>query len=142
MDFLGGYSSGDEGGKEDIEYRSISVVNAAPAVAMVSRDQAMVLKHNQKELTHNVTADILMAPIQGPMNPFKFNVSGPGKKAGMGSIEDTVVDNYAFDEQYQTYQRSGFAVDISTNQVLGSIDEFNLANGETAQTARGKLDHP
>ena len=134
MDFLGGYGSGDEAPAP--EYSTLSV-NTAPAVAIVSKAHPLVLRHDQKELTHNVTADVLMAPVQGPTNPFKFNHTGPGKAAGMGSIEDTVVENYAFDEQYQTYQRSGFAVDISTNQILGSVDEFNAANGETAQTARG-----
>lgn len=138
MDILGGYDSGDEAVKPVSEYKASSVkVNAAPAVTMVSKVLPMVLRHDQSELKYNVTSDVLMAPMQGPLNPFKFNSSGPGKRSGMGSIEDTVVENYAFDEQYQTYQRSGFAVDISTNRILGSVDEFNSARGETAQTARG-----
>lgn len=135
MDFLGSYGSGDEG--PEPVYKAVSdVVNAAPSVAIVSRDQPRHLRHDQKELTHNLTADVLLAPVQGPVNPFKFYSGGPGRRSGMGTIEDTVVDDYAFNEQYQTYQRSGFAVDISTNQILGSVEDYTAANGETAQMAK------
>lgn len=143
MDLLSGYHSDDDGGTGPAVLSSPGftsrAVNAAPSVALVTKSQPNVLKHNQKELKYNVTADVLLAPVQGPLNPFKFNPgSQGGKQSGMGSIEDTAVENYAFDEQYQTYQRSGFAVDLSTNQILGSVAEYSAAHGDTAQTAKGR----
>jgi pre-mRNA-processing factor 17 len=75
--------------------------------------------------------------VSGPANPFRFNVAAAGaRQAGMGTIEDTVIEDWTFDEQYQTYQRSGFALDVSTNQIIGDINEYNAVRGDTAQTAK------
>jgi pre-mRNA-processing factor 17 len=136
MNTLAGYGSDDE--DQEPSYKSFSV-NTAPSVALVARQHASMISQTQRELRNNVTADVMLAPVEGPANPFKFNAVAPGaKQAGMGIIEDTVVEDFTFDEQYQTYQRSGFAMDLSTNAVLGNVAEYLATNGETAQSVRGQ----
>jgi pre-mRNA-processing factor 17 len=145
METLGAYGSDDEAAPAPKpEYRdySMAVVSAAPAVGMLSAAHlgSQLLRHNQKEISTNLPIEVLMAPVQGPANPFTFNSSGAeggGRRVGMGVIEDAAVEDWTFDEQYQTYQRSGFAVDLSTNQVLGNYGEYLKSGGETAQSVRG-----
>eukprot|EP01039_Chlorochromonas_danica_P005347 gene5347-5883_t len=45
------------------------------------------------------------------------------KRVGQGFIETTVVDDIAFNTQYQNYQRSGYAVDIHSNAILGDREK-------------------
>ena len=48
---------------------------------------------------------------------------------GAGSLELTSMQDFTFDEQFQTYQRSGYAVDSSTNQVIGNKRMHKLESG-------------
>jgi pre-mRNA-processing factor 17 len=54
-----------------------------------------------------------------PRNP-KF-----GSKNGVGTLEETSVESYSFDEQYKNYQRSGYAVDSTTNEIIGDLEAYN-----------------
>ena len=143
MEVLGEYGSDDEGLGPQPEVKvALSGSASAPSVAIVSRDLPKLIRHDQKEIMANPTADILLAPVSGPANPFRFNVAAAGaRQAGMGTIEDTVIEDWTFDEQYQTYQRSGFALDVSTNQIIGDINEYHAVRGDTAQTAKRKYSH-
>lgn len=147
MEALGAYGSDDEATPAlQPEYRdsSLAIVSAAPAVGMLSTGHvgSQLLRHDQKEISSNLPIEVLMAPVQGPANPFTFNTAGAvggGRRVGMGVVEDAAVEDWTFDEQYQTYQRSGFAVDLTTNRVLGNYGEYVKSGGETSQTARGAL---
>ena len=48
---------------------------------------------------------------------------------GTGSLEVTSMQDFTFDEQFQTYQRSGYAVDSSTNQIIGNKRMHQLEAG-------------
>jgi pre-mRNA-processing factor 17 len=146
METLGAYGSDDEATPslkpEYRDYSMMAMVSAAPAVGMLSAGHvgSQLLRHDQKEISSNLPIEVLMAPVQGPANPFTFNslgAEGGGRRVGMGVIEDAAVEDWTFDEQYQTYQRSGFAVDLTSNQVLGNYGEYLKSGGETAQTVRG-----
>ncbi len=47
-----------------------------------------------------------------------------GRKIGRGFIQDTAIDGFTFEEQYQSFQRSGYALDSSTSQVIGDYQSF------------------
>ena len=121
------------------EVSIIPRLSSAPVVALVPKSHPQLIKQNQHELMYNPKAEVVLAPLHGPAHPFKFNAPAPGAKlAGMGHIEETNLEAWTFDEQFQTYQRSGYAVDSSTNAIIGDIQKYYDQNGETAQTAKGK----
>lgn len=47
-----------------------------------------------------------------------------GKRYGKGYIQATAIDDFTFDEQYQSFQRSGYAVDFHSNRIIGSYDGY------------------
>jgi pre-mRNA-processing factor 17 len=47
-----------------------------------------------------------------------------GKKHGVGHIQPTSVDDYAFDDQYHSFQRSGYVVDLGSHKVIGNIENY------------------
>lgn len=47
-----------------------------------------------------------------------------GKRIGQGYIQSTTVDDIAFNLQYQSYQRSGYAMDLASDRVIGSLDGY------------------
>jgi len=58
----------------------------------------------------------------GPAHPFKF---ADGTSVGSyGRIETTAIEDWTFNQQYQTYQRSGYAIDSSTNSIIGNTAAF------------------
>jgi hypothetical protein len=146
MDVLGTYGSDDEESttapafqpRPEILNNSIC---SAPLVVMSSnKAPSKLLKPDQGVLLTNPTADIVLAQSEGPAHPFRFNVAAPGaKQVGMGQIEDAAIEDWTFNDQYQTYQRSGFAIDASSNAILGDYGAYLATNGDTAQTARGKF---
>eukprot|EP01041_Mallomonas_annulata_P007938 gene7938-16262_t len=114
---------------------------SAPSVALVAKPQTSLIRNNDTQLMTNPKADVVLAPMHGPAHPFKFNAPIAGAKlSGMGHIEETLVEDFTFNDQYQTYQRSGYAVDISTNEILGDSNEYFRNNGDTARNARVKRD--
>jgi pre-mRNA-processing factor 17 len=46
-----------------------------------------------------------------------------------GTLEVTSMQDYTFDQEFQSYQRSGYAVDSSTNKVIGSKRMHKLESG-------------
>ena len=66
---------------------------------------------------YNPRANIVLAPKQGPSHPFKQSKVGELTEAA--NIED-----WAFEEQYQNFQRSGYALDMDSNAVMGNSNEY------------------
>jgi pre-mRNA-processing factor 17 len=56
-----------------------------------------------------------------------------------GSLEQTSIQDFTFNEQFQSYQRSGYAVDSSTNQVIGSKKMYNLEKGMSAKAEKDRV---
>lgn len=141
MDILSAYGEDNDNSQEHLVSAPAIIhkpLCSAPSVALVPKSHPQIAKALDSQLMTNPKAEVVLAPLHGPAHPFKFNAPTPGAKlAGMGHIEDAVVEDFAFNEQYQTYQRSGYAVDVSTNEVLGDYNEYVLNQGDTAQNARG-----
>lgn len=53
-----------------------------------------------------------------------------------GSLEVTNMQDYTFDEQFQTYQRSGYAIDSSTNQIIGNKRMHKMETGLTGKAEK------
>jgi len=113
---------------------------SAPSVALVVKpDQQLKKINDNKQLMTNPKANVVLAPIHGPAHPYKFHRNDDGSKlSGMGHIEETNIEDFTFNEQYQTYQRSGYAIDASTNEVLGDYNEYIQNKGDTAQNVKTK----
>lgn len=47
-----------------------------------------------------------------------------GKKLGKGFIESTAIDEFTFNQQYQSFQRSGYAHDFSSEQIIGDYGSY------------------
>jgi hypothetical protein len=143
MDFVSGYDSDDGNGSAAPAVNLVanvvhSSISSAPIVAIAAKNTMQMVQHDQKSLMNNPNARVVLAAAEGPAHPFRFNVAPAGaKQAGMGSIEATAIEDWTFNEQYQTYQRSGFAMDSSSNVVLGDYEAYLEANGDTAQSVRG-----
>lgn len=60
--------------------------------------------------------------------------------SNIGALEVTSLQDYTFDEQFQTYQRSGYAVDSSTNQIIGSKRMYRLENSLTGKAEKDRSD--
>jgi pre-mRNA-processing factor 17 len=163
MDILGNYGSDSDSDNGDskptsgstslphsLEYKPMSsALCAAPLTHSLTHTHthnhptnSQLIQQNQIEFKNNPRINIVLAPQQGPAHPFRFNAPTPGlgrKQAGMGHVENTNMEAWTFDEQYQTFQRSGYAIDSETNAILGDYKEYVSTNGDTAQTARGKV---
>lgn len=55
----------------------------------------------------------------GPENPFKNTFGKRNMK-----VEKTSIDNFAFESQYGSYQRHGYAIDSSDGRVIGDVENF------------------
>lgn len=136
MENIGSYDSDSE---EPPPSSSVIVraMNSAPMVSTLTHVPS-VIAHDAVQLYTNPKASSILAPMHGPQHPFKFNVAPQGTtQAGLGFIEPSAMDDYAFEEQYQTYQRSGYAVDNS-NAIVGDVNAYFASGGETAQSVRLK----
>jgi pre-mRNA-processing factor 17 len=84
-------------------------------------------------LIANSRADVVLAPVQGPSNPFKFNATVPGaSRVGLGTVETADMEDWCFNDQYQTYQKSGYAIDVDSKAVVGDFNEFIRNKGNSA----------
>lgn len=143
MDAISGYGSGDDEVPLPVTLlpRPASV-NAAPSALTLTsseRDNRLsAIDTKNNSLTVNRRVDVVLAPTQGPANPFRFNAGIQGvQRVGLGSVEATSMEDWCFDEQYHTYQKSGYAVDSETNAVIGDYEQY-LANGGNSASYRRK----
>ena len=66
------------------------------------------------------TVDVMYAPTLGPDHPMR----NPNQASyGISKIEYTNVADWSFDEQYNSFQASGRAVDMSTNAIIGGLHQ-------------------
>jgi hypothetical protein len=82
----------------------------------------------------------MLAPSHGPIHPYRFNQIQTGhgiQQVGMGHVEDAAMDDYAFDDQYKTYLKNGYAFDLNDNSILGSFSSFVASQGESTKTTKG-----
>jgi pre-mRNA-processing factor 17 len=59
-----------------------------------------------------------------------------GKRIGKAFVEATAIDEFTFNQQYQSFQRSGYAHDLSSNRIVGNYD--NYVNDQSEETLTGK----
>jgi len=91
----------------------MSEIVAAPST-LVPVGMTLVPINYENQPIANLPAD-----ISGPSNPFKSKFGNKSILTGVAAI-----DSYTFDEQFQTYQRSGYAMDSSSNVVLGDYNAY------------------
>ena len=67
----------------------------------------------------NLSINNLPGELSGPTNPFKqkFGVK-------LSITEESLMDDYAFNQQYDNYQRAGYALDTNTNEILGDHNAY------------------
>ena len=132
MQFLAGYDS--DGGDDSSATKPAAALvasvsrplNSAPVVSLLAhrnatQQQALVVGGGAL----NSTIDVLQAPIHGPANPFQSHGAVAGVRvSGMGQLSGASLSDYTFKEQFTSFERNGFAIDVSTNQVLGDYNAF------------------
>lgn len=137
MEALAGYGSDEEEVMTPALLPRTSL-NTAPTILTIHNPQQQqrlaAIDHKTNTLIVNSKIDIVLAPMSGPVNPFKFNptMAGAAKRIGMGAIEEMNMEDWSFNEQYQTYQKSGYAIDATSNAVLGDVNQFVSNNGNVA----------
>jgi pre-mRNA-processing factor 17 len=66
---------------------------------------------------------LLLPPPPGPAHPFqKDGVAAGLKNHRAGHVEDTHLQSYAFDEQYNTYHSMGYAAAPGSQSLVGKTD--------------------
>lgn len=68
----------------------------------------------------------------GPQNPYSYSMSSTKL-----ALETAAIDDWSFHEQYKTFQRQGYAIDSSTNMVLGNYNAF-ISDGVSHHSASSK----
>jgi pre-mRNA-processing factor 17 len=61
-----------------------------------------------------------------------------GKRIGRGYIEATSIDEATFNEQYQTFQRSGYAIDSLSQAVIGDYNNYLAEQGVVLSSKKKK----
>lgn len=66
----------------------------------------------------------LLAKFQGPAHPFKQRLADPNAASatcnpGVGQYEPVFLEDWAFDQQFQDFQKSGFAADATSSAIFG-----------------------
>jgi pre-mRNA-processing factor 17 len=101
--------------KESKTSLNSSMVTFSSAPNMLLPKGMSVVPYN----TENQPIANLPSEVLGPENPFKVKF---GQKPM--NTEAVAIDHYTFDEQYQNFQRSGYAIDSKSNQVLGDYHAY------------------
>jgi pre-mRNA-processing factor 17 len=128
MDLISGYPSDGEEPLEDtplqpvqrITHTGLGAKSSAP-VSTVAIANTQSLKRSMAD-GQNVGVDIMLAPEVGPHNPFSGpTASGGGgsivSKNGIGVVEDTFVEDYAFNSAYQSYLQEDLKLVPKTKQI-------------------------
>ncbi|MCL7031600.1 hypothetical protein MKW94_027956 [Papaver nudicaule] len=86
----------------------------------------------QHVVDYNPTYDQLWAPICGPAHPYAKDGMAQGmRNHKLGYVEDASIDNFVFDEQYNTFLKYGYAADPSGSSgtnYIGDLDAL-IKNG-------------
>lgn len=142
MDALAGYGSDEDDAPLLPSLSTINAVRSAPLDVTImhnanrtnSRLASIDLKTNT--LVVNSKVDIVLAPESGPHNPFKRSSNTASTSVGLGTIEATNVEDWSFDEQYQTFQKSGYAIDVDNRGIVGDYQEYVRNGGSVASYSK------
>lgn len=98
---------------------SRAAIGAGPLGASRSRSGA---GGEQLMLMHNPTAEAFLAPMVGPAHPFRNRQEVPagGARTGAGVMVRAAVEDWSFQDQYNTYQQHGFATDAE-GRLIGDV---------------------
>jgi len=121
---------------------STMVVRAAPDVQVLGdgKGSAVAMVSNTSKIVqYNPTFEQLWAPEAGPLNPYYANGVTPGMRNTLGgSMERTNLADFHFEEQYQTFNTFGFAMDPSaasdakaSTDVVGDSEMWHTMNGRS-----------
>lgn len=116
------------------------MTSSAPAVSVVPYQHSNVLALTVAG--GNATLDSLQhGPSLGPVNPFRTHGALPGVRvAGMGTVSTSSLSDYTFHEQFNSFERDGFAIDSSTNEVLGDYNAYLAAQQRGSRGGGGGTD--
>jgi pre-mRNA-processing factor 17 len=112
----------------EIEARAIMpLVHAAPDVDIAfeheKRRAYPLIAPTQTSVQYNPKYEDLYAPEQGPIAPEQMRRSGKigGRNHHLATVEKTNVHTYAFDDQYHTFSRLGYAADPAATHGASTI---------------------
>ncbi|CAL9001982.1 unnamed protein product [Prunus brigantina] len=73
----------------------------------------------------NSTYDQLWAPIYSPSHPYsKDSIAQGMRNHKLGFVEDTSIEPFVFDEQYNTFHKYGYAGDPSASAGYNYVGDF------------------
>lgn len=115
-----------------------ALMNSAPEVDVdLNHAVSRYIAPDTKELVHNPTVEEMWRPVAGPFRPGRKVVKtaqsqGIQQNAVTGWSEKIHMDQFAFEEQYQTFQNYGFAANpsVNANDVIGDSKAFEQKRGE------------
>jgi len=114
------------------------VVGAAPKALQPKYLALYDPKKAAKGLRYNAKKEVLMAPSAGPKHPFRTQAFMPHLGAAAhanGYIAPTNVDQWAFEEQFHTYNSYGYAMD-TRGQVVGDSGAYRDQQGDSVSTMK------
>ncbi|KAG9446065.1 hypothetical protein H6P81_012193 [Aristolochia fimbriata] len=80
----------------------------------------------QHVVAFNPSYDQLWAPLCGPAHPYaKDGIAQGMRNHKLGFVEDTAIEPFQFDEQYNTFHKYGYAVDPSASVGNNYIGDLN-----------------
>ncbi|KAK3443135.1 pre-mRNA-processing factor 17 isoform X1 [Eucalyptus grandis] len=155
MDLLQSYAEDNDGdlgphsSPEPSPPRLLPSKSAAPkvddttlalTVAKTNQTLARPIDPSQHAVAFNPTYDQLWAPICGPAHPYaKDGIAQGMRNHKLGFVEDAAIGSFLFDEQYNTFQRYGYAADpcASTgNEYVGDLDALKQNDGISVYNIR------
>lgn len=87
----------------------------------------------QHSVTFNPSYDQLWAPLYGPAHPYaKDGIAQGMRNHKLGFVEDSAIEPFMFDEQYNTFHRYGYAADPSASlgsHIVGDFESLKRNDG-------------
>lgn len=112
----------------------------ALTVAQANQTLARPIDPSQHAVAFNPTYDQLWAPIYGPAHPYaKDGIAQGMRNHKLGFVEDAAIGSFLFDEQYNTFQKYGYAADPSAsagNDYVGDLDALKQNDGISVYNIR------
>lgn len=87
----------------------------------------------QHSVAFNPSYDQLWAPLYGPAHPYaKDGIAQGMRNHKLGFVEDSAIEPFMFDEQYNTFHRYGYAADPSASlgsHIVGDLESLKRNDG-------------
>ncbi|KAK8943714.1 hypothetical protein KSP40_PGU009179 [Platanthera guangdongensis] len=95
----------------------------ALTAAVSDRSIHRPLDPSQHAVGFNPNYDQLRAPIYGPAHPYaKDDITQGMRNHKLSFVEDSSIQSFLFDEQYNTFHKYGHAADPSALSYIGDIE--------------------